>query len=51
MLKQGWYRALMLPIAASAGRITTRRRGRPWATLVTGVLAHNSKKEQLKLLF
>jgi hypothetical protein len=41
----------MLPIAASVGHITTRRLGSIWATMVSGVLAHKSKKEQLKLLF
>ena len=41
----------MLPIAASVGRITTRRLGSIWATMVSGVLAHKSKKEQPKLLF
>jgi hypothetical protein len=55
VLKQAsapWHRlALMLPIAANVGRITTRNPGSIWATMVSGVLAHKSKKEQLKLLF
>ena len=37
-----WYRALMLPIAPSVGRTTTRRPGSIWATMVSGVLAHKS---------
>src|ERR1700730_3291896 len=45
------YRALMLPIAPSVGRTTTRRPGNIWTTLVSGVLAHKSKKERLKPLF
>jgi hypothetical protein len=48
VLKQAsapWYRAtLMLPIAPSVGCTTTRRPGRIWATMVSGVLAHKSKK-------
>src|SRR6202011_6120597 len=39
-----WYRALMLPIAPSVGRTTTRRPGSIWATMVSGVLAHEAKK-------
>jgi hypothetical protein len=35
-----WYRALMPPIAPSAGRTTTGRPGSIWATMVSGVLAH-----------
>jgi hypothetical protein len=38
------YRALMLPIAPSVGRTTTRRPGSIWATMVSGVLVHKSKK-------
>jgi hypothetical protein len=41
----------MPPIAASVGRTTTRRPGSIWATMVSGVLAHKSKKERLKPLF
>jgi hypothetical protein len=41
----------MLPIAASVGRITTRRPGSIWATMVSGILADESKKERLKPLF
>jgi len=37
-----WYRALMLPIAPSAGRTTTRRPGSIWATTVSGILADKS---------
>jgi len=44
LLKQAWYRALMLPIAPSVGRTTTGRPGSIWATMVSGVLAHKSKK-------
>jgi hypothetical protein len=36
--------ALMLPIAPSVGRTMTRRPGSIWATMVSGVLAHKSKK-------
>src|SRR5258708_35767212 len=40
-----WYRmALMLPIAPIVGCTTTRRPRRIWATMVSGVLAHKSKK-------
>jgi hypothetical protein len=47
-----WHRlVLLLPIAASVGRITTRRLGSIWATMVSGVLAHKSKKERLEPLF
>ena len=47
-----WYRAaLMLPIAASVGRTTTRSPGRLWATMVSGVLARKSKKERPEPLF
>ena len=44
MLKEARYRALMLPIAPSVGRTTTRRLGSIWATMVSGVLVHKSKK-------
>jgi hypothetical protein len=45
------YRALMLPIAASVGRITIRRPGSIWTMVGSGVLADKGKKEQLKPLF
>jgi hypothetical protein len=43
VLKQARYRALMLSIAPSVGRITTRRPGSLWAMMVSGVLAHKAK--------
>jgi hypothetical protein len=50
VLKQAWYRALMLPIAPGVGRTTTRRPGSIWAMMVSGVLVHKAKKERLKPL-
>jgi hypothetical protein len=45
ILNARYRAALMLPIAPSVGRTTTRRPGRIWATMVSGVLAHKSIRE------